>query len=147
MPKSIVPDIHIDLDRPRTLRFTNWARCQAEREISSLWHKEISIYEVLTRVPIRAYDLSIIFWQCLCHEDPSLSLRDAIDLMDYAPLTAIMDAVLAAWNIATPADTAASEAEGEALDPPPVVLTGEPSGVTPAWSLGSATTSSGATPS
>jgi hypothetical protein len=109
---SLVPRVPIDLDRRRYLHFNNWARCQAEREISTFWGKDISIYDVLTRMPIRANDLAIIVWQALIADDPSLSLADTMDAMDYATLPDIMDAVLKAWNISTPADAAPADANG-----------------------------------
>jgi hypothetical protein len=113
---SIIPSIPIDLDRRRYLRLTNWAKCQAERALCDYWGKEMSLYDALMRQPMRANDLAIMFWQALLADDPSLTLHEAVDLMDYATPDVVMDAVVKAWNTSTPAETTAGQ-ETNGADP------------------------------
>jgi hypothetical protein len=140
MDRSIIPSVPLELDKRRYLRFSNWARCQAERAICDFWQDDrLSVYEVLTRNPIRANDIAIIFWEALKEgeEDPSITLREAMNLMDYAPLADLLDAVLKSWNIATPQETPPADSTG-APDPfdraTTSASTGQPSGPTAALS-------------
>jgi hypothetical protein len=133
---SIIPSIPIDLDRRRYLRLTNWAKCQAERALCDYWGKEMSLYDALIRSPMRANDLAIMFWQALLEDDPSLTLHEATNLMDYATTEVVMNAVVQAWNISTPADTPAEQGSHGA-DPfgsASGVSTGLPSGAIAAQS-------------
>jgi hypothetical protein len=133
---SLVPLIPITLDRPRQLRLDNRAIFQAERELSRLWEKRCSLFNVLAN-DLGLNDLSVILWQALLHEDPRLTLADVQnELMDMAKLPEIIDAVLQAWNAATtPAITGAS-ANGEVgeTDPLPTGSPGTTFGPMPALS-------------
>jgi hypothetical protein len=127
---SVVPLIPITLDRPRHLRLDNRAIFQAERELSRLWEKRCSLFNVLA-TDLGLNDLSVILWQALLHEDARLTLAIVQnELMDMAKLPEIIDAVLQAWNAATAPAVPDASVNGEAslMDPLPDGSTGSPSG-------------------
>ena len=130
---SIVPLIPITLDRRRVLRLNNAAIFQAEIELSKLWGKRCSLFNVLAN-DLGLNDLSVILWQALLYEDPRLTLDDVQnELMDMAKLPDIIEAVLAAWNAATAPAVPDSSVNGEATetDPLPDRSPGTISGHTP----------------
>ena len=134
---SIIPSIPITLDRPRFLRLTNWARCRAERELCTYWQRDLSLYDALTHTPMRANDFCILVWAALLEDDPNLTVREAMNLMDLVPQPVLMEALIQAWNIATPADEhpAPPVENGAPFGSEHTVSIGQPSGATaaPSW--------------
>ena len=133
---SIVPLIPITLDRRRVLRLNNAAIFQAEIELSKLWGKRSSLFNVLAN-DLGLNDLSVILWQALLYEDHRLTLEDVQnELMDMAKLPDIIEAVLSAWNAATAPAVPDSSTNGEVTetDPLPSRSSGTPSGLTPVLS-------------
>ena len=128
---SVVPLIPITLDRPRHVRLGNPAIFQAELELSKLWGKRCSLFNVLAN-DLGLNDLSIILWQGLLHEDPRLTLAYVQEhVMDMAKLTDIIEAVLQAWNAATAPAVPGVALNGEVVDtdPLPDGSTGKVSGL------------------
>jgi len=117
---SIVPLIPLILDRPRHLRLSNAAIFQAERELSQLWGKRCSLFQVLAN-DLGLNDLSVILWQALLHEDPRLTLATVQnELIDMAKLPDIITAVLDAWNAATAPAVPVAAGNGEVVDTDPL---------------------------
>jgi|SRR5262252_5858349 len=140
MPR-VTPEVPIILDRPRHLRLDNRAIFSAEKELSALWGKKVSLFTVLGSGELGLNDLSVLLWQGLRHEDPGLTLERVQDLMDMSDLPGLIEKVLASWNAAT----TPAEPRQETPDAPfPNGSSGPASGATGALSLASATTSSGA---
>jgi hypothetical protein len=117
---SVVPLIPITLDRPRHLRLSNAAIFQAEIELSKLWGKRCSLFNVLAS-DLGLNDLSVILWQALLHEDARLTLAIVQnELMDMAKLSEIIDAVLQAWNGATTPALPVTATNGEVIETDPL---------------------------
>lgn len=138
---SVVPGIPLMLDRERHLRLDNAAMLLAERELSRLWDRKISLFSVLASADgLGLNDLSVLLFAALLHEDPSLTLLKTQDLMDMQRLPEMINAILAAWNAATmPVVTSQETADG----PLASTLTGPDSGVPPVSSSVSVPLSSG----
>jgi hypothetical protein len=137
--------VPLQLDRLRHLRLTNRAILRAERELSTLWGKRCSLFEILSE-SLGVNDLSVILWQGLLHEDPRLTLEYVQEhLMDMRRLSAIMIAVLDAWNAATaPAAPPDVPQNGEApVGPFATTSPGSPSGALPGSILASGAGNSG----
>jgi hypothetical protein len=94
---SVVPSIPLRLDRERHLRLNTTALQGAERDLSALWGKTISIYAVLMETPMRLNDISVLLFHALRHEDPRLTQEEVCALMDLAPMLTIMNAINDAW--------------------------------------------------
>jgi hypothetical protein len=126
---SIVPLIPIDLDRRRHLRLDNRALFQSEMELSRLWNRRINVLSVIMDgANLTLNDLAVLLWQGLIYEDPTLTLAQVQDLMDFGKIPAIVDAIIQAWNAATepaePVATGGSQTDG------PLPSTGDSSGPT-----------------
>ena len=135
MAESVVPSIPLTLDKPRHLRLDNRALFRCERELVQIWGTKTSMLSILMDLGnIRLNDLAVMLWVGLLHEDPTLTLEETQDLMDFSKLSDILGAILQAWNAATlPADPqAVPEGEG---DGDPLASNGLVSGRTPVSSL------------
>ena len=134
-----MPDIDraipLTLDRPRKVRLTIAALCEAEDDLSLMRGREISVYEVLVQSPIRLNDLCVVLLHGLHHEDPSLTLADVKRLMDHAPMVTVLQAVTDAWTRQT--QTAEAQEDAPAVDPPQAGQIGDGSGPTGVSSLAS----------
>src|SRR5437762_13463497 len=98
---SVVPLIPIDLDRPRHLRLDNRALFHAEVEMSRIWNRKQNILSILLdSTSLTMTDVSIILWQGLLHEDPSLTLGEVQDMLDLGKAPQIAEAIYQAWNAA-----------------------------------------------
>ena len=72
---SLVPSVPLVLDRERHLRLDNAALFRAERELSKLWSRKVSVLQTLIDPEtLGLNDLSILLWCGLLHEDADLSL-------------------------------------------------------------------------
>lgn len=138
---SIVEPVLLTLDRERHLRFDMAALLLAEREMSRLWDRKVSLFSVLASGEgLGLNDISVLLWVSLLHDDPSMTLLKTQDLMDVNRIADYTTAIFAAWNRAWPQ---ASPSEEERADPLATALTGDASGVPPVSSLASLTPSSG----
>ncbi len=125
-PTPLVP---IQLDRERHLCLTNRAKFTIETEMIKLWGRKVSLFTMLTETDLMTInDLAICVWQGLLHEDPTLTLPQVQDLMDFDHMGDYMLAVLQAWNAASAAAQPGQEVNGEAHAPFPATSTGPPSG-------------------
>ena len=105
----------------------------AERELSRLWDRKISLFSVLASADgLGLNDLSVLLFAALLHEDPSLTLLKTQDMMDMQRLPEMIQAILEAWNRATMPAQPQTEAPS---DPLASTSTGPDSGVLPAPSL------------
>jgi hypothetical protein len=131
---SVVEPVPLRLDRERFLRLDNAGMLFAERELSRLWEKKISLFSVLASPDgLGLNDLSVLLFAALVQDDPSLTLLRVQDLMDMTRLGEMITAVLEAWNRAT----MPAQPQAEAPDSPLAsTSTGPDSGVTPVPSLG-----------
>ena len=144
MEQSVVPLVPLALDKPRHLRLDIAALCNAERDLSDFWGKDLSVYAALLEVPIRVNDLCIIVLHGLRHEDPTLSLPEVRGMLNHSTIPVVFQAVTDAWTKATQAAEPGGTAEEAAVsDPLSTSLTGASSGRTDVTIWGSATTSSG----
>jgi hypothetical protein len=142
MPSLITP-IPIDLDRRRHVLLTNKAIFGAERELSKLWGKHCSLYEVLSET-LGLNDMAIILWQGLLHESPTLNLEQVQDMIDFREIPALLTVILQAWNAATlPAEVAQDGVSPDSPFASPRPSPGSLSGASPASSLGATALSSG----
>ena len=110
---SLVPSVPVVLDKERHLRLDNAALFRAERELSRLWGKRLSILQVLMDPEtLGMNDLSVLLWCGLLHEDADLALSQVQDAMQVANFAALLEALYAAWSADTqPAEGAASPTE------------------------------------
>ena len=123
---SLTTAVPIDLDRRRYLRLDNRAMFQCEVELSRLWNKKISLFHLLADTDaLGLNDLSVLLWMGLVHEDPTLTLVQTQELMDFAQLPLLITAILQAWNNAT-MPAVSSPAAGEGGDDPLAVLSPGP---------------------
>lgn len=154
----LVPLIPVELDRPRHLLFSRRAVKQIEIALSRAWGKEQTFYSAMrdlaTMLTIGdpAYlsftTLSIVLWQGLVDEDPTLTLaqtEDAIPYMDLSALVQLAGKVLEAWQaVSPPQPPVADEVPADA--DPLAVSTGGAFGPSSAPSLVSVSLSSGDSP-
>lgn len=130
---SIVAPVPLMLDRERHLRLDNGAMLLAERELSRLWERKISLFSVLASADgLGLNDLSVLLWVSLLHEDPSLTLLRVQDMMDMQRLPEMIQAILQSWNNATMPAQPQTETPS---DPLASTSTGPGSGAMPAPSL------------
>lgn len=126
----LVPLIDVMLDKPRHLLFTRRAVKQIEIALSRAWGKEQTFYSAMrdlaTMLTIGdpAYlsftTLSIVLWQGLLDEDPTLTLtevEDAIPYMDLGALVQLAGKVLEAWQAVSPPPPPVSEEAPATADP------------------------------
>ena len=138
---SVVEPVTLMLDRERHLRLDNAAMLLAERELSRLWDRKISLFSVLASADgLGLNDLSVLLFAALLHEDPSLTLLRVQDLMDMQRLPEMIQAILEAWNRATMPAQPQTE---EPSDPLASTSTGPGSGAMPVPPSGSVTQSFG----
>lgn len=111
---SLVPPIPVQLDRERHLRLDNAALFRAERELSRVWQRKVSVLQTLIDPEtLGLNDLSILLWCGLLHEDHDLSLSQVQDAMTVQHFATYLDAIYQAWNLATaPAEGAPQEPDG-----------------------------------
>lgn len=130
MAPRITPLIPLALDKPRHLRLTKVAIFEAERAMCRLWGKQVNILMIFSEGGLLTLnDLSILLHQGLLHEDPTLTLAEVQEMMDFDRLPAIMTAVLDAWNAATQSADPHAPAGGTTPDGPLSLSPGEPSGL------------------
>lgn len=99
---SLVPGIPVQLDRLRALRLDNRALLRAERELSTVWQRKLSILAVmLDPQALGLTDLTVLLWCGCLHEAPSLRLETVQEAVTLAQLPALLEALYAAWNAAT----------------------------------------------
>ena len=99
---SLVPSVPITLDRERNLRLDNAALFRAERELSKVWNRKVSVLQTLIDPEtLGLNDLSILLWCGLLHEDSDLSLSQVQDAMTVQNFATYLDALYTAWNAAT----------------------------------------------
>jgi hypothetical protein len=130
------------LDKPRTLRLDIEALCSAEKDLSLAYGRDISVYEVLVKVPMRLNDLCIILLHGLEHEDHTLTLPQVKRLLNEVSMLTVFRAISDAWAWQTRA--AEPQETTPAMDPPPAAPIGDDSGPLPALSLGSGSGAFGA---
>ena len=126
----LTPPIPVDLDCERHLRLDARAIFQAERELCKLWGRQMNILTVISGGNLTLNDVSILLWQGLLHEDPSLTLAETQELMVFDKLPAIVTAVFEAWNAATQPVTHTAQTNGDTS--PFAPSPGDPSGPSPA---------------
>jgi hypothetical protein len=131
---SVVEPVALMLDRQRFLRLDTAGMLFAERELSRLWERKISLFSLLASPDgLGLNDLSVLLFAALVYDDPSLTLLRVQDMMDMTRLGEMITAVLEAWNRATMPVVPPTEHSESPLAP---TLTGPDSGVTPVPSLG-----------
>ena len=131
---SVVEPASLMLDRVRYLKLDNAGMLFAERELSSLWGRKISLFSVLASPDgLGLNDLSVLLFAALVKDDPTLTLLRVQDLMDMTRLGEMITAVLEAWNRATAPALPPTESPDSPLAS---ISTGPGSGAMPVPSLG-----------
>lgn len=131
MPNLTAP-VPLMLDRERWLRFDNRALFTVERELCRLWGRQVSLLTLFANLDaLTLNDVAVLLWQGLRQEDPTLTLEQTQDLMDFDKLPAILAAVLDAWNATTQPAVPLEEVEQQSG---PLSFPGVNSGATPALS-------------
>jgi len=112
----LTPGIALTLDRLRYVRLDKRAIFQAERDLCALWSKQVNILSLFADAgTLTLNDLAVLLRRGLLADDPTLTLEQVQDLMDFDKLGAIFEALFAAWNAATmPATDEPQEASDEA---------------------------------
>lgn len=109
---SLVPSVPITLDKDRNLRLDNAALFRAERELSRVWGRKVSVLQTLIDPEtLGLNDLSILLWCACLHEDQDLSLSQVQDAMTITNFATYLDALYQAWNLATAPAEGASQQE------------------------------------
>jgi hypothetical protein len=132
---ELVPPVPIDLDRRRHLRLGKRAVFRAEKALCEFWGKRQNILTMLfDPAGLTLNDIAILLWQGLLHEDPTLTLEQAQDMVTMANVSTIVTALYQSWNDAT--QDAGESTEGlNGTDPLAMPSPGVSSGVTPVSSL------------
>lgn len=127
---SVVPSVPLMLDKERHLRFTIPALLMAERELSRIWEKKVSLFATIGSAEgLGLNDMQVLLWVALLHEEPGLTLLRVQDMMDLSKVGDYITAIYAAWNAAWP--LAPAQPEG-AESPLALTSTGSVSGSTAA---------------
>lgn len=110
----LTPGVPLQLDRPRYVRLDKRAIFRAEQDLCRLWARQVNILSLFADTnTLTLNDLAVLLHRGLLGDDPTLTLEQVQDLMDFNRLPAIFEALFAAWNAATmPAE--AQEASDEA---------------------------------
>lgn len=137
----IIESIPIDFDGKRSLRFGRPAVFQCEIELTKLWGRPYSFYEAIynlanifsdSAINLSLNNLSMLLWQGLRHEAPSLTLdevQEALPFDDPPALIPLVGKVLEAWQaMSAPVDPTMPTNETDT--DPFGVSTGAPSGPT-----------------
>ena len=93
----LTPPIPLELDHLRHLRLDARGIFQAEREMCKLWGRQMNIVTVIGAGNLTLNDLSILLWQALLDDDPSLTLAETQELMAFDKLPGILTAVFDEW--------------------------------------------------
>ncbi len=111
---SPIPDVEIELDKPRRLRFDFNALRLAEKKMSEEWGKKTSVTSVLNE-DITVTDLTILVWAALKHEDKTLTLDQVGAMLHPSRLAYIGEKIRDAFGIQVTSD----EENAQTEDPPP----------------------------
>lgn len=131
----LVPSVPVQLDKERHLRLDNAALLRAERELSRVWQRKISIIQVLIDpATLGLNDVSVLLYCGVLHEDPDVSLGQVQDAMTLQAFPGYVEALYKAWTLATAPAEGAPPVEGEG--PFPTLSPGNATGVSPASNLG-----------
>lgn len=127
----LTPGIALTLDRPRTLRMDKQSIFVAERELCALWKRQRNILSIFADVTtLTMNDIAVLLRQALLDDDPTLTLEQTQDILDFDKVGDVLTALMAAWNAATqpavPQEVNGSEA--------PLSFPGVPSGPSPVLS-------------
>lgn len=137
---SVVPEVELELDRPRRLRMDFAGIAAAERATGKSFLRPGAI------AAAGAGDTTAILWGCLLHEDPKLKLEDVRSWIHYGNADyvteKVMEAVLACFP--KPDDEYLAEGDDGASDPTETAPSGRTSGRSRGSSSGSRRKSSGA---
>jgi len=147
-PRIIAP-VPITLDRERHLLFDRRAVRQSELALSRHWGKERTFFSAMVRLAqtladgdvaaLSVTDISVLVWQGLLAEDPSLTYADVEEALPYmtpGDLVPFAIALMQAWQAASPPAPSPPAAPGGDAEPDPLAAsTGTPVGPMTAPSL------------
>jgi hypothetical protein len=115
MDASIVPQIDVQLDRPRHLRFRKRDVRQAEVVFEQELGKPRTFLTALLQLmetmqagepaALSTTNITVLYWLGLRHEDPTLTLEDVEDLLPLtspAELVGLVVKLFEAWQAQTP---------------------------------------------
>jgi len=148
IPRIIEP-VPVTLDRERHLLFDRRAVRQSELALSRHWGKERTFFSAMVRLAqnladgdvaaLSVTDISVLVWQGLLAEDPSLTyaeVEEALPYMTPGDLVPFAIALMQAWQAASPPAPSDPTPQGGGTDPDPLAAsTGTPVGPMTAPSL------------
>ena len=111
---SPVPDVEIELDKPRLLRFDFNALRLAENRISKEWGKKTSVTSVMTE-DITITDLCILVWAALYADDNSLTLDQVGKMLHPRNMNYVAEKIRDAFGVQVAADD--EEEASDTTDP------------------------------
>jgi len=100
---SPIPDVEIELDKVRSLRFDFNALRLAEKRMSEEWGKKTSVTSVLNE-DITVTDLTILVWAALKHQDKALTLDQVGAMLHPSRLAYIGEKIRDAFGIQVTSD-------------------------------------------
>jgi hypothetical protein len=115
MPPRIIDLIPVMLDKERHLLFDRTAVKVIEVELTRIWGREYTFYQVLRLAAEMLQDndfaklsflnISVLLWAGCLHEDPQLTratVEEALPYTDPSALIPYLGFILQAWHAASP---------------------------------------------
>jgi hypothetical protein len=130
MPPRIIDLVPVVLDRPRNLLFDRTAVKLIEVELTRIWGREYTFYQVLRLAAEMLQDndlsklsflnISVLLWAGCVHEDPTLTratVEEALPYTDPSALIPYVGLILQAWQAASPPAPASEDSEAPDTNP------------------------------
>jgi len=122
--------VPLELDKPRTLRLTLGAMKLAEDELKRVYGvPKLNLLALFQRGEVSFTDLLVVMWAGLRHEDPSLTLEQAGELLELEHIGLVSQKITEAFTAALSNGRASESAPtADGADPLTTSSTGSSSG-------------------